>query len=118
MNWLKRTWFRFKAWIIGLLAALGLVAVTVAQAHTLSWTHPTDRVDGTPMDISEILETRIYCGGSPIVVPAPAVAYDYLIPGSHTCYATTVDTYGQESDPSNSVTFEVLPARPSAPVLN
>ena len=72
MNWLKRTWFRFKAWIIGFLAALGLVAVTVAQAHTLSWSHPADRVDGTPMDISEILETRIYCGGDPIVVPAPA----------------------------------------------
>ena len=119
MNWLKRMWTKLKLAFLGLLASLGLLVIATAQAKTLSWTHPTERVDGTPLAVTEIMETRIYCDGAPaIAMAAPTNAYEFLEGGEHTCYATAVDTFGQESDPSNSITFTILPAKPSAPVLN
>jgi hypothetical protein len=79
----------------------------------------TTRIDGTPMDISEIAETRLYCDGS-LVASEPGadsgISADLSI-GSHSCYATHVDTYGQESSPSNTVIRDVSPAFPSPPTL-
>lgn len=116
---LTAAWTRTKKWFFGLLVTLGLVTMAVAQAKTMSWTHPTERVDGSPLAVTEIAETRIYCDGeAAIVVAAPASSYQYLTPGTHTCHATTVDTQGLESDPSNTITFEVLKAAPAAPVLS
>ena len=78
------------------------------------------RVDGSTMAISEIAETRLYCDGGLVAseLGAGGTISGDLGLGSHDCYATHVDTFGQESDPSNTVTRIVLPARPGAPVLD
>ncbi len=119
----KSVWLRFKSWFVGILIALGLV---VGSAYALpkdfTWTNPTQRVDGSDYPLSEQAETRIYCDGdaSPLIVitdGSEAATSDFII-GNHSCYATSVDTDGQESDPSNTVTFDIIPALPSAPVLS
>lgn len=116
--WIRKVWQKLRIAFLGLLASLGFVAVALAIPKTMSWSHPTERVDGTPLSLAEIAETRIYCDGAPpIVIAAPASSYVYAEGGTHTCYATTVDTLGLESDPSNTITFEVLPSKPSAPVF-
>lgn len=113
------------------LLVLGLILVsplTFAVGEKLfSWEPPTERVDGTALPEVEIDRYRIYCDGNPTFVweqthvptgmqtwQAPANTFAL---GSHNCHATTIDTEGQESDPSNVVNFIVLPARPKAPIL-
>ena len=125
MNWLKRTWLKFKAWFVAMLILIGLITIPplYSAPRDLSWTNPTERVDTTPFDAAtEQLETRIYCDGdiSPtLVVPGDATSatLDFSV-GSHSCEASVVDTDNQESDRSNQVTFDILPARPNPPVLS
>lgn len=118
-----RLWARFTGWIkatdVAVLAALGL-AVAYAAPVDMSWDHPALRTDGTALPLDQIAETRFYCDGEfAAAFPAPAEAGQLELGlGTHECYATTVDTDGQESDPSNSITVTVLPARPSPPSLD
>ena len=128
-NWLRSArawtvvqWRRFKRWAYGILIALGLVTGGLVYSEIVNFTYTpaSQRVDGTPMALSEIAETRLYCDGSLITSEPGAdsgISGDLGL-GSHDCYATHVDTAGQESDPSNIVTRIVLPARPGAPVLD
>ena len=121
-KYFKRVWLKIKAWWLALLVTLGLVATPILYAEIVNFTYTpaAERTDGTPLDPADISLTRLYCDGS--VVEEKAGADGTFSPnlgvGSHTCYATHVDTSGQESDPSNSVVVNVLPARPNPPVLD
>ncbi len=124
-KWLTNLWQKFRKWFIGILIALGIVAapIVLSAPQDFSWSNPTTRVDGSAFDpATEQAETRIYCDGDTtptIVVPGDATTAtgDFSF-GSHTCYATVVDNFDQESDASNSVTFVVTPARPNPPVFD
>lgn len=144
---LKTTATRFKAWAIGGLTAiamaLGLVAVATA-AVTFTWTNPTLNVDGTALELSQIVETRLYCDLDPatftpqtmdapsshpadLVVLGPATGGQLTLSfGRHDCFATTLASYddGQgtiarmESGPSNVATKVVAPPQPNPPGLD
>jgi hypothetical protein len=118
----QNTWSKIKRWWFALLVALGLASSPLLYAEIVDFTYTaaTQRVDGSPLALDDIAFTRLYCDGS-LIVQEPGADLDFnpeLGIGSHTCYATHVDTDGQESDASNSVIKIVNPARPSAPVLN
>jgi len=116
----RKAWQKVKKWWKSLLVALGIIAaapLVLSQPVSFNYVAATARIDGTPLPIEEIAETRLYCNGS-LVVSEPGADTNFLpdlTPGSYTCYATHVDTLGQESDPSNEVTKLVLPARPNPP---
>jgi len=121
-DWFRNAWLKFKAWFVAILVVLGLVASPLLAApKDFSWTNPTERMDGSVYDVAtEQAEVRIYCDGS-LAFTSPGAANTFtgdLNFGSHTCYATSVDIFGQESDASNSVTFVVTPARPNPPILS
>jgi len=108
--------------IIAILMAL--IAVPVL-AETLTWTPPTDRADGTPLDpMTEIAEYRLVCG-EVVTSIAPTVAegqqYELTkheaLPGygATECFMTAVDTDGLESLPSNTVTIQWDKSPPMAP---
>jgi len=114
-------WMRFKAWVIGLLVAIGLVATPLlAIETTFTYTRGTEYSDQTPMPLAEIAETKLYCNGSLVVTELGADENfnPDLTPGSYDCYATHVDVYGRESIPSNTVTKVVLPGLPNPPILD
>jgi len=115
------TWGKIKKWWLTLLVALGLVSAPLLYAEIVDFTYTaaTQRVDGSPLALADIAFTRLYCDGS-LTVEEPGADLGFnpeLGLGTHDCYATHVDTDGQESDPSNSVIKIVNPARPSSPVL-
>ena len=117
---MKKFWMKIKKWVYGLLVAVGLAAPILVQGATeFGWDNPTTRTDGSVLPIEEIQETRLYCDGAfTDSAPSPDNTLTVDLPfGNHTCYVTTVDIYGQESDPSVSVTFVTTPARPNPPVL-
>lgn len=117
---MKAVWTKVKAWVYGALIALGLMVPALSQVTSFTYTPANSRVDGTPMPLSEIAETRLYCDGSLVAseLGADSSIDADLSVGSHTCYATHVDTAGQESVPSNEVVRVVKPSLPNPPVLN
>ena len=121
-KWLKKKWLQIKKWWIALLISLGLIATPILYAEMVNFTYTaaTERVDGTPMPLAEIAASRLYCDGSLLEeeVGADGDFNPDLGLGSHSCYATHVDTDGQESDPSNTVVKVVNPALPNPPVLD
>ena len=116
--------------LIRILALLLLSSLVFAQGSvqkTFTWTPPTERVDNTPLPDNEIASYKIYCDGAPAAIwtqtnqpgaderwEAPAGSFAL---GAHNCHATTVDTGGRESDPSNVVPFTVTLANPKPPVF-
>lgn len=117
-------WARFKKLVYSILLALGLVAAPILYAGVLplEWTNAVERIDGTTFDpATEQAEIRIYCNGVPtpmFVSTGAATSLTEIVPaGNYTCYATTVDTDGQESFPSNEITKTVTKALPNPPVL-
>lgn len=110
---------RIKSKILGFVLVL---ATTVAWAATLTvqWAPPTERADGTPLDISEIKNYNIVCGDKVTEVPANntpsfVTSQEDILPGygSYDCYMTTVDTSNVESAPSD--TFAVTWLAPPNP---
>lgn len=90
---------------------------------TFKWSAPTERTDGTPLDVSEIGGYRLYIDGAAVVdMPGslnPDGHYEFQRDFGHGKYVaeiTCIDSAGRESDKSNSVPFEVI-SRPAAPVL-
>ena len=122
-RWLKKQLIKFKAWALGILVALGLVAGgVIAATQNFSYTAATAYDDGTPMPLTDIDFTRLYCDGAMVSEEAGADG-DFSVVlslGTHTCYATHVALIAStpESAPSNTVTVVVSPSQPSAPVLN
>lgn len=142
-DWIKNQWLRFKNWAYGLLAAIGLVAVPMLASAlvTFSWTNPTLNEDGSVLDPSQLVETRLYCDIDPAaftpedgsegtasshtadaVYAAPATTGDIdLSYGRHDCFATAVADYDgirMESMPSGVATKIVKPPRPNPPGLD
>ena len=124
------TWGKIKKWWVALLVALGLASAPLLYAEIVDFTYTaaTERVDGSPLALADIVFTRLYCDGS-MIVEEPGADLGFnpeLGIGVHECYATHVamgldinlDPIEMESDPSNVVTKVVNPARPSAPVLD
>lgn len=125
----------FRVFFAGLLllALIGLIVTRTVYAAdaTLNWTHPTQRVDNTPITLAEIRETQIdwaKCAtgntfpASPLgtkAVPAPATStvvtgLDY---GTWCFRARSVDTAGEMSLNSGTVWKQYL-APPKPPVLS
>ena len=98
-----------------------------AGGKLFTWTPPTERIDATPLPDSEIDSYKIYCDGDANAIwtqtnqPGPDEQWQApdgtFALGSHSCHATTIDTGGLESDPSNTVNFTVSPERPKAPIF-
>lgn len=119
-------WTKIKAklrrWWIALLMSLGIIPAIFAASKDFTYDPATTYEDGTPLPLSEIAETRLYCDGDDVnpkaSQPGASGSFSGIVfaPGNHTCYATHVGTNGLESQPSNSVAFQVLPdVPPNAP---
>lgn len=124
---LKRVWERFRAWILSVLAALGLVtaAVVISAPTTFTYDRANQYSDGTALPVDQIAETRLYCrqgGDYQLVASEPGADGDFqvdLTPGNWECVATHVATNALESGYSNAVTRTVLPTvPPNPPLLN
>lgn len=132
-------WFR-EDHLRPLFITLGTVALVMmvltcslakAADATLTWTHPTQRVDNTPIALSEIKETQIDWGlcttgnvfpATPVgtkSVPAPATTtvVTGLAYGTWCFRARTVDTLNEASANSGTVWKQWL-APPKPPVLS
>ena len=111
--------------LVGLVITLALLPAAHAAPATseLSWTAPTTRVDGTPLDPTDIAEYRVYYtingepqGVDPIVVSGTSASETVTLeltprvePYVISFAITTVDTAGLESAQSETVskTFQV-----------
>jgi len=113
--------------VVALLLLSSLVFAQGTVQKTFTWTPPTEREDGTALPDIEIASYKIYCDGAPAPIwtqtnqpgaderwEAPAGSFAL---GPHNCHATTVDTGGLESGPSNTVPFTVTLANPKPPVF-
>jgi len=130
LTWLKlkltEWWVRLKKLIVGILIAIGLIAgpILFAGELNLSWTNPVERIDGTVFDAAtEQAAIKIYCNGDvppnhTFISAGDATSLSEIVPpGDYECYATAVDTDGQESFASNTITKTVEKALPNPPVL-
>lgn len=118
--------------IVALLLLSSLVFAQGSVQKTFTWEPPTEREPdengiSVPLPDSEIASYNIYCDGVSAAIwqqtnqpgdderwEAPAGSFAL---GAHSCHATTVDTGGRESDPSNVVPFTVTLANPKPPVF-
>ena len=99
--------------IAGLLVGVFLAIVT------LSWEPPLTYIDGTPIDSTEVINYKVYCGSVSGVYSAPldvgaALEHPISTAGKYYCAATAYNTAG-ESGFSNEVFF-TLKSAPGAPV--
>ena len=111
--WSSVKWSRFKHWLFGLLVSLGVVSVALVQTVNVTYTRATQYDDGSPLPLSEIAETRLYCNDVLIATEPGADGVfggvDALLPaGDSVCYGTHVATNALESAPSVSITISVL----------
>jgi hypothetical protein len=111
--------------LIALIVALFSVA---AVAETLTWTPPTTRVDGTPLDpATELAPYELVCGqgDNAVTTNIPAtgeaeqryqVAKHEILPnyGEIPCYMVAVDLDGLKSEPSETVYLTWEKGAPSA----
>ena len=119
-DWTRRTWKRFTKWFLGILAALGFVAISTSAPVSINYMAATEYEDGTPLPLADIAETRLYCNGE-LVATEPGAdgsfdgLEDVLPVGTSSCYGTHVATNALESAPSNSVEVIVRPGVPPMP---
>ena len=122
--WARRTWKKFTGWLTGILVSLGLITVALVQSMDVTYTPATEYVDGTPLPIEDIAETRLYCNDVVVASEpgADGVFQDVVasLPvGDNVCYGTHIGTNALESDASNSITVTVRPnVAPKPPELN
>jgi len=114
---------------IAILAAVALwIGGAFKKAHSaeanLSWTPPTEYVDGTPLPPDALGAYKVYFGLSTTdlqvgTIPAPATETAVPIPTTGTWYfaVTAVTTTGAESEKSEFVSkaFDVLDPTPVPP---
>lgn len=121
-------------WDRVILILLGAIAVLVLSSWinkvfaanvTVEWTHPTQRVDGTPIAVTEIKETVIAWGldvANPTfpnerTVAAPAATFVVDIAPNKWCFrAASRDVDGLTSDWTGPVCVN-LRANPKQPVI-
>lgn len=127
--WFRKKWAQLKGWFVGVLVALGLVTAPfiMAEPKDFTYTAATQYEDGTALPIEEIATTQVYCrqGADPFAEVVQEVGADGVFDpveftgGDWECYATHTATNGQESQPSGSVFFRILPdVAPNPPVLS
>ena len=135
-DWFLNAWARTKVWFVGVLAALGFVVISMAAPVDMSWTNATQRMDGSPFDaVAEQAEVRVYCDIDPATfqpewIGQPQTTAPTFVSsgsaenftgdlslGSHPCFKTTFDIFGQESDPGVVKIYVVTPSsRPNPPI--
>lgn len=109
-------------------AAIVIAAVAASRAYAVpptelqkkaTWELPTTRTDGSLLDITEIAETRIYCGIDDAAliqvatVAVPGTDASLALPlDTKVCAATVVDIDGLESSYSNLVSIKGQPNPP------
>lgn len=96
-----------------------------AAAEILSWSPPTTREDGTPMDpATELAPYELICGDKVTSIPAAGtgeqefeVTKYQILPayGDTECFMVAIDTDGLRSTESNRVTITWLQSAPMAP---
>jgi len=107
--------------VVMVLACQCVHAATV----TITWDHPTQYVDGTPLPSGALTATRIEwgtCNGTSFgtragerIVPYPAATTTIdLAPGTH-CIRAYSRTASAESSPTNTLVHTVLPPAPQPP---
>ena len=122
--WCSRTWAKFKRWVTAILVSLGLVTAALVQSGDVNYERATEYEDGTPLPISEIAETRLYCNDVLVVTDSGADgkfinAVAAMAAGDNVCHATHIATNGLESVPSETIDKRVVPRiPPNAPVLD
>jgi hypothetical protein len=81
------------------IAASRAEVVDYSRTLTLKWDAPTKRMDGTPMELSEILRYDIEFHGETYTAKPSATHYDVLVsaPGLYCAKIKTVDTNSLES---------------------
>ena len=103
---------RVLGWIAALIIALPVMAA--GTTANLTWQHPTSRIDGSALPLSQIKETLIEWRrvGSSVLVgsirvnaPATSTAVSGLICGDYDFVAYTVATDASQSDPTNTVQY-------------
>lgn len=126
VDWVEN---HFLAALYAVLLALVVLLVGVfwslahAATATVTWTHPTSRIDGTALTPTEIKATRIAYGKCPAtdtVVDVPAPASSWISPdlgyGTWCFKAATVDQANLVSD-YTGIVQKVHVAPPSPPRL-
>lgn len=120
---MKKWWAKVKKWFYGILVTLGLVAAPLLYAELVGFTYtPANQYeDGTPLPLTDIAFTRLYCNGSVVANEAGAdgdFSVEFTV-GRYECYATHIvlgpDGQEIESAPSNLVVKIVNPAKPNPP---
>ncbi len=123
-GWGRSAWQRTRAWFLGVLVALGVVAapaLSQTDQVQVGWSNPTTYTDGSALDpASDLQEIRVICDtvSDPFVFASPVETGELDLPfGESVCYAIAVDIYGSESLPSNMVTITLDRGQPSPPVF-
>lgn len=114
-----------------LTAALMLFGSAMASTLTLTWTVPTERVNGDPLPASEISHYSLRCapvgGGDHTFMDIPSTADGGIYEGQmsgvfpgygdYECELATVDTWGLSSDYvlAQNGPIEYRPAAPGVP---
>lgn len=97
---------KYRGVFIALILWLGFILIvsnSVAATVNVSWDAPTERVDGTPLEASEIGEYRVYYRSNGIERMASTTSTSMDITelyGLYVFQVTTVDTNGLESERS------------------
>jgi hypothetical protein len=109
--------------ILVLFALIVLSVKALAEPVPVVWEHPTERVDGAALPITEISATRIEWAreGDPftnsLTVPAPATEASVDIASGRWCFrAFTVGTDGLTSLPTTVLCLKVN-AKPNSPTI-
>jgi hypothetical protein len=97
------------------LSAFSIAVVTTASGSaTLSWTAPSEKTDGTPVDLSGYkiywgTSSRSYSNSATLNSPGfSSYVVDELTPATWYFAVTAVDGQGLESDYSNEATKQIL----------
>jgi len=121
----------FVAFVITVILVVSCASRADAADANVTWTHPTQRIDSTPLPLTEIKETQVdyaQCTAGALTFPAtpvgtvkvPAPATNTIVTGlgyGTWCFrARTVDTGGLMSDNSGQISKTVL-APPKPPVF-
>lgn len=102
-----------KAFMVAVLMAITLAAIA---DYTVVGVTPTERMDNSPLGLSEISGFNMYCGATVgnypdktffpgATLPNTTVIIPSLAIGTHYCVLRTLDIDGRESDNSNYVTL-------------
>jgi hypothetical protein len=106
--------------LIGSILAYALMPI---KKTIILWDAPTTNVDGTPL--TDLMGYKVYCGnatGNYTIIKDVSDVTQYLLTNLFTtgvtyyCVITAYDSFGNESDYSNEVSFNYKLTKPKTPV--